>query len=157
MPTAAAPLPPPAAPPPLRAGAPLPSWSQLRAIADGQRLIIWALLAGFVLIPGGAVFGAAAGGSAGLYAWIVFMVAVRLFMAVAVYRLAAALGSRVAILWAIGGFLPNLIGLVVILVLSARATKRLRAVGLKVGFLGTKLPEEPPPGVLTAEVSQIFS
>jgi hypothetical protein len=146
-----APLPPPASPP-VRPGPALPSWPQLRAIADCQRYAIWAFLAqilAFALLW--------ATSAAGGLVWIVIMLLVRLQIAGACYRLSKALGSRVAILWGVGGFLPNVIGLVVIAVLSVRATRRLRSVGLKVGFLGTKLPAEPPPGVLTAEVSQIFS
>ena len=80
-------------------------------------------------------------------------------MAVAVYRLSRALGSGVlgGLLWCVGSFLPNLVGVIVLVVVSARATSRLKKAGLKVGLLGAKLADRPPPGFLCEEVAGAFS
>ena len=78
-------------------------------------------------------------------------------MAVAVYRVAKAMVSKLGVLLAIGAFLPNLIGLLVLAAVSARATKHLKNAGLRVGFLGAKLPEQPPPGFVCQEVVGAFS
>ncbi len=150
-----------AAPAQPAAASPLPSWAGLKAIADGQRAALIALGAGFLVIPLSVLFasglGEESGGVAGAVVLVAFVWAVRIWMAVAVYRLARALGSRLAVLWAIGAFLPNIIGLVVLAVISSRATGRLRKAGLKVGLLGAKLPDQPPPGFLCQELERAFS
>jgi hypothetical protein len=136
----------------------LPSWSQLKAIADGQRMVLWALLIG-TLAALATVGAGAAGGAPDLvgYLFLAVVIGVRGWMALSVYRLSKALGSKVAILWAIGGFLPNLIGLVVLAVLSGRATGRLKKAGLRVGLLGARLPSEPPPGFACQETVGQFA
>ena len=57
------------------------------------------------------------------------------FQVVFVYRLASALKCGPPILWVLGMFL-SCIGLIILLVLSSKATKELRAAGFKVGLLG---------------------
>jgi hypothetical protein len=143
----------------------LPSWANLKAIADAQRLAIFALLGGIVAIPGAAAlaipYTLENSGAAELLPFLVLaiVIGVRAWMAVAVFRLARALGSGIAggILWAIGTFMPNLIGVFVLVVASARATNRLKRAGLKVGLLGAKLAANPPPGFLCQEVAGAFS
>jgi len=91
------------------------------------------------------------------YLSLAVVIGVRGWMALSVYRLSKALGSKVAVLWAIGGFLPNIIGLVVLAVLSGRATGRLKKAGLRVGLLGARLPSEPPPGFACQETVGQFA
>ncbi len=147
---------------PTTAAQQLPRWADLKAIADGQRLAMIALLAGIFAIPLTALLATGAEyrgpmGYSGLgIATLVFW-AVRAWMAYAVYRLAKALDSAVPALWAVGAFLPGIVGLAVLAIVSARATTRLKKVGLKVGLLGAKLPEKPPPGFMCQEVTGAFS
>jgi len=137
----------------------LPSWSQLKDVAAGQRMVIWALLGGLLALGLTAWLGGAlgAGGATLAYAFTVLSIGVRIWMAFAVFQLARALGSRLALLWAVGAFLPGLIGLLVLLVLSARGTSRLKLAGLKVGLLGARLPEAPPPGFVCQETANEFA
>jgi len=140
---------------------PLPSWANLKAIADAQRQSMVAFLVGLVVLPASLVAIAAHTdadvGELAPIAFSVLIVGLRAWMGVAVYRLTKAMGSRVGLLWGIGAFLPNLIGLLVLAVASARATRRLRAVGLKVGLLGASLPASPPPGFLCQELAREFA
>jgi hypothetical protein len=53
-----------------------------------------------------------------------------------VYRLAASLGSGVPIVWVLGIVFLSCIGLILLLVLSSKATKQLREAGFQVGLLG---------------------
>lgn len=156
----------PVPPPPRRQpGQPLPRWEDLKRIARAQRLVLFTFLVGLIAIPlSGALagdFGAAAEseGELAVGALVVgaLVLGVRIWMAVGVYRLTAAMGSRVGVLWALGAFLPNLIGLVVLIVVSSRATSRLKKAGLRVGLMGAKLPDAPPPGFLCEEVAGAFS
>ena len=99
-----------------RIAAPMPEVDVLK-VAEGQKLLLWAVLAGLLgLIP-----------DVGLIA--------RLFVSVALYRLTTALGSRVAILWAILGYIP-LVGVIILLKFNADATKLLQKQGLTVGLMG---------------------
>ncbi len=145
-----------AAPPSSR----LPRWSALKRVADAQRQALLALLVAILVIPLSIVLGGAVGGEGvGTTAIAAAVVAVgaRVWMLVAVYRVMKALESSVAWLWAIGAFLPNLIGLIVLAVCSARATKRLKGAGLEVGLLGAKLADRPPPGFPCEELAGDFS
>ncbi len=133
----------------------LPPWEQVVRVGRAQRALIWVFFAGLLVlllpIGAGALAGAGATdglGEAGALSFVALAVGLRIAMAICVYRVAAALGSKVAILWALGGFLPNLIGLLVLLVVNRRATRFLRGAGLKPGFMGVKVPPEPPPGYL---------
>ncbi len=142
----------------------LPRWADLKRVADAQRLVLFTFLAALLAIPGLAALGAGlAASGTGLNGAEVAVVAVaalvvilRVWMAVAVYRVAKAMGSRLGVLWALGTFLPSLLGLLVLAAISARATTHLRKAGLKVGFLGAKLPERPPPGFACQEVVGAF-
>jgi hypothetical protein len=139
----------------------LPRWADLKRVADAQRVVLFTFLGAALAIPGLAAIGAALGASGGSLKGaeiaIVLVVILRLWMAVAVYRLAKAMGSKVGVLWALGSFLPSLIGLLVLAAISARGTKHLQKAGLKVGFLGAKLPENPPPGFLCEEIAGAFA
>lgn len=146
-------------------GQPLPRWADLKRIGDAQRLVLFTFVVGLLAIPLSGALDAGLGAGAedgdelvvgGLVALVIFL-GVRIWMAVGVYRLTSAMGSRVGVLWALGAFLPNLIGLVVLIVVSSRATSRLKKAGLKVGLMGAKLPAEPPPGFLCEEVAGAFS
>jgi hypothetical protein len=156
------PLPPPPRAP--SAAQKLPRWSDLKKIADAQRQVLVAFCVGLLAIPlsaafggGLAGFGGDAGTSIGLLVLAALVLGVRIWMAVGTYRLARAMASRVAILWTIGTFLPSIVGLLVLIAIISRATKRLKSVGLKVGLLGAKLPDQPPPGFLCEEVAGAFS
>ena len=61
-----------------------------------------------------------------------------------VYRLATALHSRAAWLWCITMIFPC-VNLILLLVLSSRATKAIRAQGVKVGLMGAKLADLQQP------------
>ncbi len=140
----------------------LPSWAALKAIADAQRQIMLAVLAGILAVLFTQLPSPLSGEAQGFrevaaIVIVAVVVGVRLWMAVATYRLAGALGSKVAVLWAIGGFLPNLIGLIVLVVLSSRASSRLKKAGIKVGLLGAKLGDSPPPGFLCEELARDFA
>ncbi len=150
----------PVRPPTAAAAALLPRWSTLKRVADAQRQAMFALLAGILAVPISFAAGSSAVPQAAGVAAVVLVllvVAARVWMTIAVYRLMKALASSLAVLWAIGAFLPNLIGLIVLAVCSARATKRLRDAGLKVGLMGAKLPEKPPPGFPCEELAREFA
>ncbi len=156
------PLPP--APRPQAAGQQLPRWADLKKIADAQRQVLVAFCAGLLAIPLFAAFGGGwsppvgeTGVAIGALVLAALVLGVRVWMAIGTYRLARAIGSRLAILWTLGTFLPSILGLIVLIVLMSRATKRLKSVGLKVGLLGAKLPDQPPPGFLCQEVAGAFS
>lgn len=68
---------------------------------------------------------------------------VRGAMGWSVYRLATELATGKPILWGFGAFIPNFLGLVVLGLISGRATTFLRKAGLKVGLLGATVPEQP--------------
>jgi hypothetical protein len=147
-------------PPPARS-TPLPKWSTLKRVADAQRQAMFALLAGILAIPlsfsvGGTFVPDAAGGAAAIVL-VLLVLATRIWMIVAVYRVMKALGSGFPLLWALGAFLPNILGLIVLAICSARATKRLKDAGLKVGLMGARLPEKPPPGFPCEELAREFA
>lgn len=155
------PVAPPVRPSSAAPSASLPKWSTLKRVADAQRQAMFALLAGILAIPlsisvGGTFLPNAAGGGAAI-ALVLLALAARIWMIVAVYRVMKALGSSFALLWALGAFLPNIVGLLVLAICSSRATKRLRDAGLKVGLMGAKLPERPPPGFPCEELARDFA
>jgi hypothetical protein len=110
-----------------------------------RRLVLW-FGAQLVLIPLALPLNATSplGTGAQLLALaiLVFSFAASVALAVYAYRTALALGSSAAVLWAIGTFLPG-VGVLVLLALSARATRTCKASGIPVGLLGPKLPPEP--------------
>lgn len=132
-----------------------PPWAQVVRVAAAQRLMIWIFLAGLLSLPLSFLGTATTGVDAAAILFLALVLAVRLAMAVAMYRTAAALGSRRAVLWAIGGFLPSVIGPIVLLVLNGKATRFLKDAGQKPGFMGAKVPSQPPPGYEGLE--QVFS
>ena len=67
---------------------------------------------------------------------MVTLLGVMIFQIIYVYRLAAALQSGLPILWVLGVFFLSCIGLILLLVLSSKATKEIKAGGFKVGLLG---------------------
>jgi hypothetical protein len=127
----------------------LPPWEQVVRVAAAQRLLIWIFFAGLLAFPLSLQVGL--GEKITKLLLVAIVLIVRVAMAAAVYRVAAALGSKVAVVWAIGGFLPSIIGLIV------KATRFLRTAGLKPGFMGTRVPSDPPPGYGTEALGQIFS
>lgn len=106
------------------------SLESLNLVARGQRHVMFALLAQIV-----------ASGFMGVQPVVggVLVLAAFLYGVIAVVRLASALGDSVVsrVLFCLGLLLP-LLSLIVLAVLSARASKRLRAAGFKIGFLGAK-------------------
>jgi len=64
------------------------------------------------------------------------LLGVLVFQIMHVYRLAAALRCGIPLLWVLGVFFLSCIGLILLLVLSSKATKELKAAGFKVGLLG---------------------
>jgi hypothetical protein len=106
------------------------SLERLNRIARGQRHVIYALLAqilGYALARGAPQVG------------LVLVAAAFVYAVVAVVLLAAALDFSIVsrVLLCIGLLIP-LLNLLVLATLSGRASKRLRAGGFKVGFLGAK-------------------
>jgi len=64
------------------------------------------------------------------------VLAVAIFQVIYVYRLASSLETGIPILWVLGILCLSCIGLLLLLVLSSKATKQLREAGFKVGLLG---------------------
>jgi hypothetical protein len=122
-------------------------WAQIVRVAKAQRLVIGLFAVSLLGLPMSFIAGATVGlGGSINFIWIPVALGLRVATAVAVYRLAAALGSKLAVLWAIGSIVPNCIGFVVLLVISNNASEFLKKNGISVGFLGTTVPETPPPG-----------
>lgn len=107
-------------------------------VAAAQRWLIWALVASVASLPLGAFMAVAFPTLPGEVLMIVVF-GVYAARAVATFRLASAL-SMAPLLWAIGALLPNLIGIIVLLVVNHRATTRLRDAGWTVGLLGGRPP-----------------
>jgi hypothetical protein len=139
----------------------LPSWTELRAIARHQRFVLWAFLAGLAAFPLAAGLAALGRGvlpgEATVVVTVLVIISTRVAMAIGVHRLTTAMGSKLGLVWAIGAFIPNVIGLIVLVVVSLRASSRLKKAGLKVGLMGANLPEEPPPGFASRELGDVFS
>jgi hypothetical protein len=119
-----------------------------RLAASYRRLVLWF---GAQLALG--ILGAVAVAVAGPNALGVTIAVVRLVGILATvcalgiysYRTAAALGSRVGLLWGLAMLVP-LVNAITLLVLSSKATKACRAAGVPVGFLGPKFTESPSDG-----------
>jgi hypothetical protein len=67
---------------------------------------------------------------------VIGVLAVAIFQVIYVYRLASSLEKGIPILWVLGILFLSCIGLILLLVLSSKATKQLREAGFKVGLLG---------------------
>lgn len=119
-------------------------WGRLREIARRQRVVNMAFAAVLVVFPLTKGVATVAGSSAvdsvlGQLAAI----AVTAFWVRVIVKLARALDLNVW-LYGVLGIVP-LLNFLVLLQLSRKATESLRAAGIVVGFLGTELPELPPP------------
>lgn len=121
-------------------------WSKLRTVAQAQRFVIQMFALGLLSLPAAGVITAVFGtGELANVTFLAVFLLVRGTMAFAVYKLAAELASGLPALWAIGAFIPNIIGLIVLLVISSRASKVLQRAGIKVGLMGASPGETPPP------------
>lgn len=104
---------------------------RLVGIAVAQRHVLWAVLAGIVaLLLVGAIHMIAVAG-------IVLVYAIAIYQIVAIYRLARALNSSLAILYAVLCLIPC-ISLLTLLMVNQSATRELTKGGVKVGLLGAK-------------------
>jgi hypothetical protein len=96
----------------------------------------------FVTFAGAAASSNSAGGApAGAMAVLIILagvgvLAVSLLQILYVYRLASALEVGLPILWVLGVLFLGCIGLILLLILSSKATKQIKAGGFKVGLLG---------------------
>jgi hypothetical protein len=104
----------------------------LDRIASGQRLMIYAVLVSMA----GMALRTAMGPPAAVISLAATVVAI-----VAAARLSSALGSGIAmrVFYCLAMIIP-IINLVVMLILSSRSTRALRAGGYKVGLLGARQP-----------------
>ncbi len=110
---------------------------RLRRIALAQRQVNIAVLLYLSLIPVNLVLGAVGQGAnwASLVVLVLGLIVLGLG-AVSVYKLASIFrGKIVAVIYVLAMLLP-LIGLLMLLSISRKATKELRAAGYKVGLLG---------------------
>ncbi|MCA9157448.1 MAG: hypothetical protein KDA72_03930 [Planctomycetales bacterium] len=110
---------------------------RLRRIANAQRQVNLALLLYIAIFPVSFGLGAVGGGApwAALLLGL-FALAVIILGAISVYRLAAVFRGKVVALIYVIGLLVPLLGLLLLLSISGKATKELRAAGIKVGLLG---------------------
>ena len=104
---------------------------ELQQVASGQKLIIYSIILNFLTI--------ALQHSGGLALALALVAIVMALMGVA--RVCGGLGysTGTKVLLIIGCFVP-LVGLVILVVLSMKATSRLREAGYKVGLLGASPP-----------------
>jgi hypothetical protein len=121
-------------------------------VARAQKGVIWCILAGllnmvFMFAMGATVrFGAAGGASAPLmFVPMIVALVILVFQVIYAYRLGAALDRQLAWLWVlgllVGFFLCSFLGLILLLVLSGRATSVIRRAGFRVGLMGANLGE----------------
>ena len=121
-------------------------WSRLRAVAQAQRFVIQMFALGLLSLPAAGVITALVGtGELANFAFVAVFLLVRGTMAFAVYKLASELNSGLPALWAVGAFIPNIVGMIVLLIISSRASTFLQKAGIKVGLMGASLAETPPP------------
>lgn len=95
--------------------------TELKEIAQAQRLLLWSILAGFVS-----------------FALRFLLILTIPFQVWAAYNLSKKLKLRLAWLWTILTIIP-LVGLIVLLVINSKATSALRLAGVRVGLLGANL------------------
>jgi len=108
---------------------------ELHTIAAAQRLVIASVFAYLLAIVVYEV--AAASASLDLRP---LGYAAAIFAMVAIYRLATALRRVSPLTWSLGMLLP-IVGLILLLVLSQKATGVLKAAGVHVGLLGARLKD----------------
>jgi hypothetical protein len=110
---------------------------RLRNIASAQRHVNLAVLLYLCLIPCNVLLSIVGNGS--LLAGVLFAIAaigIVIYGAVSVFRLAALFrGNAVAVIYVLGLLVP-LLGLILLITISQKATKILTANGIKVGLLG---------------------
>ncbi|GLQ47946.1 hypothetical protein GCM10007862_29970 [Dyella lipolytica] len=104
-------------------------YADLDQAASGQKLIIYSILLNFVAIAGQHAFG--------VLLMSLVSIAALVMAIIGILRLSSGLGYSTGskVLLIIGCFIP-LINLIIMLVLSMKATSRLREAGYKVGLLG---------------------
>lgn len=110
---------------------------RLRRIATGQRNTNLAALSYLCLLPANLLLRAVADSIPGsAVVFIILVISVIVYGAISVYGLASELrGKVVAVIYVIGLLAP-ILGLLLLMSLSGRATKILRENGITVGFLG---------------------
>jgi len=128
----------------------IPSWADLRKVADAQMIAIRALMIGAPLLLALHVL---AGKEDPPAPAVIAGLVISLAMAGTLYWLGAALHEPAPILWALLVMLHPALGLIVFAILRTRATALLRGSGVDVGVLGGRLPDAPPPGVTCRETS----
>ncbi len=123
-----------------------------------RRLVLWfgaQLVLNVIAMPLNLVSTPSAGVTALSVIVLLALLALLAALAVYSYRTATALGSSVAVLWAIAMFIPCA-NAITLLALSSTATRTCRENGIPVGFFGPKEPRStvapvttpaPPPGV----------
>jgi hypothetical protein len=123
--------------------------ARLLKIAQAQRGVNMALLLAIgcyvLLLLGVAIAPAGRGGGTPQFAFLPLagmlgLLAAAVLQIIYVYRLASSL-EHTAILWVLGVVCSSCIGLLLLLILSSKATKELRNAGFKVGLLGAN-PKE---------------
>jgi len=100
-------------------------------IAKAQKGVIWCVVASIVLWIGAALFGRTV-----QLVYLVLFVAELYF----VYKLVKALKGELVFLWMIGMIVP-LLNIILLLVLSHRASTAIRAEEFKVGLMGADVQE----------------
>ena len=116
-----------------------------------RRLVLWfgaQLVLDLIAMPLNALPTPTAGVAALSVVVLLGLLALLAALAVYSYRTATALGSSVAVLWAIAMFIPCA-NVITLLALSASATRACRANGIPVGFFGPKEPSSIVPPVTT--------
>jgi len=101
------------------------------AIAKGQKGILWCILANILLFVLIVLLGPT------MRLLFLGIIPLQLYF---IYKLASALKSGAPVLWMIGMFFP-LISLILLLILTDRATKAIRAAGFRVGLMGATISD----------------
>ena len=118
--------------------------TRLLKVAQAQRGVNMAILLTFasyaILLLGSFMTQAGRAGSTPTFALLplaglIGLLAALVLQIIYVYRLASSL-QHTAILWVLGVIFLSCIGLILLLILSSKATKELRNAGFKVGLLG---------------------
>lgn len=97
------------------------------AVAKAQKGVLWCVLANIVCIFA--------------YFFIPFIFLLVLpFQIYFIYKLASALKAQAPALWVVGMFIP-LLSLILLLILSQRATNVIQTAGFKVGLMGANISD----------------
>jgi len=103
----------------------------LRRIAKRQTALLFAVLLNLI-----SYFLLALPYHIGLY----INVAIYIFQVICIFRLATALGSRVAWLWALGALIPC-VSFILLYAVNGLATNALQSCGVRVGLFGARLAD----------------